>query len=143
MRTCLFGPSPDGWEWAAMNSKAALSSLGENKGTPRSTSRYAVELSSLESAQKNLLQTERRLNSLLSCLAELRAKHGNTIAITLSFGTTVGDEQFFTRTLTLSGELLARLAAMGVCLQFSAYPCTEERLRKRLKWSEGVGRQVP
>lgn len=69
---------------------------------------------------------EEALESILGLLASERRKYGAALDMTLRFGMTVGSKKHFTRTLSLSPALLAKLVALGIKVEISAYPCGED-----------------
>lgn len=114
--------------------------FGPRKGKPRSTSILRVPLSDHVDYARHLRQVEARLAQLMTFLSTERLRYGDGVSIHLSVGMTVGHERYFTRAFCASPALMSVLVALGIHLSINAYPCSDHRERKHLRWSDGIGR---
>ncbi len=114
--------------------------FGPQKGKPRNTSILRIPFSKHLNYEPHMRKIEARLGQLMTFLSAERLRYGNELSIHLSVGMTVGSERYFTRSFSASPALMSILVALGIHLSINAYPCSDHKERKRLKWSDGIGR---
>lgn len=99
--------------------------FGPRKGKKMREGWLRLTLSQKEDAKAHFAQVEKRLDALLSDLAELRERTPGKLEIWLSTGFTVGHTLHYTRSIAVEPGLLAKMSALGISYGVSAYPCSE------------------
>ena len=98
---------------------------GPKKGKQRPDGYFRVSLSKKEDAQEHMREVSANLDGLLSFIAGLRARTKGKLEIEFTVGLTVGGRNYYTRTLRIGPEFFAKLGALDIRFELSAYPSSE------------------
>ena len=100
----------------------SLVKVRTRKGDARDVLRLV--LSDDHDAKDHLKQICDGVDKLLSFIAAEKARHGN-LSIYISTAIGVGDSEHFTRSFGLTADFLAKLAALGINYETTAYSCCD------------------
>ena len=109
------------------------------KGQLREESILCVPLCEQENLDRHMARLTQDVDDLMTFIADERRKCAE-LDIWISIGTTVGGQKHYTRSVRFPPDLLAKLAALRIGIEVSAYPSSDETMRRETPWPEGMGR---